>query len=140
MFISNLNIASEAPKTGKWKKGDIFWNNCVNGDYNVKGWVCVEEGEPGKWNTLTFNLKKLLCSRLIQGKKSSMLVELVETDQPRFEDLNYEVQGTVFVGGYRFCEELLHAKGEFDQVLKDFDKICNAVARNMEYEEKEGDA
>ncbi len=53
-FVDRRHVpGTEAPRTGVWEKGDGIIN--TNPDPTVparawRGWICVEAGEPGKWN------------------------------------------------------------------------------------------
>ena len=41
-------VDSGAPTTGKYRQGDVVWNNNPVTEGFI-GWVCVREGEPGSW-------------------------------------------------------------------------------------------
>jgi hypothetical protein len=41
-------VDSGAPTTGKYRQGDVVWNNNPVTEGFI-GWVCVREGEPGNW-------------------------------------------------------------------------------------------
>lgn len=46
----NQSVATAAPTTGTWTRGDIVWNRnpTVNG---IIGWACVASGTPGTWSS-----------------------------------------------------------------------------------------
>lgn len=39
------------PTTGKWRRGDIMWNNNPSAS-NPSGWMCVTSGTPGTWKAM----------------------------------------------------------------------------------------
>jgi hypothetical protein len=43
-----FTTGTAVPTTGSYSKGDICWNSTPTPD-NYIGWVCIEEGAPGRW-------------------------------------------------------------------------------------------
>jgi hypothetical protein len=45
-----MDVGTEPPTNGSYRKGDIVWNENPQPTSYV-GWVCVREGTPGVWKT-----------------------------------------------------------------------------------------
>lgn len=110
------------PTKGKYMTGDIVFNISES---DTPGWVCVEGGEPGKWEPLS-----IIGDKIIVSKKTSngITVELLQNQKSGM----YTIKASTELYYHTFTNEI-----EKFYTLDENEAICKLIDVVVEFEKED---